>query len=73
MTNLELEREVKKLQKQSDEVIQVIQRMGQKNVSYDQIVTQLKEQVERLGVDISSLKKQLQQLQISTKSEVIRY
>lgn len=73
MTNLELEREVKKMQKQSDEMIHVIQRMGQKNVSYDQIFTQLKEQIEKLSIDISFLKRQLQQAQISTKSEVIKY
>jgi len=73
MTNLELERDVKKLQKQYDEMVQVIQRASQKSVVFDQVVTQMREEIERGKADISNLKRQIQQAQTTTQSQVIKY
>lgn len=73
MTNLELSRDLVKLEKQYSEMIQVIQRTMQKMVTYDQLFTQMRDKIEKSEIEISRLTRMLQQLDQNTKGAQIKY
>jgi SMC interacting uncharacterized protein involved in chromosome segregation len=56
MTNLELEKKVKELETKLDESVGVLSRMGQKLNRYDEIISSLKDENDRLKPVVDALK-----------------
>jgi len=70
MTNLELVKEVSTINERLDENIEVLQRLSQKQVKDDQIVVSMKDEVDRLRVEMDAVKQAINNVMDHLKNMV---